>query len=73
LTSAKRAWRRERPASCVYDLIELAPGEAKNDAARGSYAVIRQLPERDGPLEYQIKILSEPHERVVKESDLSSK
>ena len=43
------------------------------DAASGAYAVTRQLPERDGEFEYQIKRPGEPHERVVKERDLSSK
>ena len=41
------------------------------DAARGAYEVMAQLPERDGQFEYRIKSRGEPHERVVKESDLS--
>jgi hypothetical protein len=42
------------------------------NAARGAYAIVAQLPERDGQFEYRIKSPGEPHERVVKESDLSS-
>jgi hypothetical protein len=42
------------------------------DAARGAYEVVAQLPERDGQFEYRIKSRGEPHERVVKEGDLSS-
>jgi hypothetical protein len=42
------------------------------DAARGTYEVIAQLPERDGQFEYRIKSRGEPHERVVRESDLSA-
>jgi hypothetical protein len=42
------------------------------DAARGAYKVTKQLPERDGELEYQIKRPGEPHEHVVKERDLSA-
>jgi hypothetical protein len=42
------------------------------DAARGAYEVIAQLPEKDGQFEYRIKSRGEPHERVVKESDLRS-
>ncbi len=42
------------------------------DAASGAYKVTRQLPERDGEIEYQIKRPGEPHERVVKERDLSA-
>jgi hypothetical protein len=41
------------------------------DAARGAYEVIALLPEREGQFEYRIKSRGEPHERVVKESDLS--
>jgi hypothetical protein len=41
------------------------------DAARGAYEVTAQLPERDGQFEYRIKSRGEPHERVVKEGDLS--
>jgi hypothetical protein len=39
------------------------------DAAPGAYKVTKQLPERDGDFEYQIKRPGEPHERVVKERD----
>jgi hypothetical protein len=42
------------------------------DAARGAYKVTKQLPERNGEFEYQIKRPGEPHERVVKESVLSA-
>jgi hypothetical protein len=45
---------------------------SNRDAARGAYKVTRQLPEREGQLGYQIKSFSEPHERVVKESDLGA-
>ena len=41
------------------------------DAAAGVYEVTRQLPERNGEFEYQIKSLGEPHARVVRESELS--
>jgi hypothetical protein len=40
-------------------------------AALGVFEVIRQLPERDGELEYRIKNSTEPHERVARESELS--
>jgi hypothetical protein len=36
------------------------------DAALGPYEVIRQLPERNGEFEYQIKSTGEPHARVVR-------
>ena len=42
------------------------------DAASGAYKVTKQLPEKDGEFEYQVKRPGEPHERVVKERDLSA-
>ncbi len=36
----------------------------------GAYAVTGKLPERDGEFEYRIKSIDEPHERVVRESQL---
>jgi hypothetical protein len=42
------------------------------DAARGAYKVTKQLPERDGDFEYQIKRPGDAHERIVKERDLSA-
>ena len=53
--------------------VYLQPTIFNRDASSGVYAVTRQLPEKDGQFEYQIKGLSEPHERLVKESDLSSR
>jgi hypothetical protein len=40
-------------------------------AALGMFEVIKQLPERDGEFEYRIKNVTEPHERVARESELS--
>jgi hypothetical protein len=37
----------------------------------GAYVVTRQLPERDGEFLYRVKSAREPHERVVRESQLS--
>ncbi len=39
-------------------------------AAQGTYEIIRQLPDSAGEFHYRIKSSREPHERVVKESDL---
>jgi hypothetical protein len=39
-------------------------------AAEGDYEIVRQLPDEDGEFQYRIKSMREPHERVVKESDL---
>ena len=51
--------------------VTLAPSLANRSAAGGGYVVTRQLPERGGEFEYRIKSLSEPHERVARESDLA--
>jgi hypothetical protein len=37
----------------------------------GAYVVTRRLPERDGEFEYRVKSVHEPHERVVREGELS--
>ena len=37
----------------------------------GAYVITKQLPERDGEFEYRIKSVTEPHERAVRESQLS--
>ena len=37
----------------------------------GAYVVTRKLPERHGEFEYRVKSAHEPHERVVRESELS--
>ncbi len=39
-------------------------------AAAGEYKIVRALPDSGGEREYRIKSLSEPHERVVRESEL---
>jgi hypothetical protein len=41
-------------------------------AALGMFEVIRLLPEKDGEFEYRIKNAAEPHERVARESELST-
>ncbi len=37
----------------------------------GACIVKRKLPVREGELEYRVKSANEPHERVVRESELS--
>ena len=43
---------------------------ARLDVQAGAYVVIKRLPMREGEFEYQIKSLTEPDERVVRESEL---
>ena len=38
--------------------------------ATGEYKIVRRLPGDGGEVEYRVKSLNEPYERVVKESDL---
>jgi hypothetical protein len=50
--------------------VRLTRGFPYRSAAQGLYEVVRQLPDNGGDLQYRIKSVSEPHERVVKECDL---
>jgi hypothetical protein len=50
--------------------VRLRRSFLNNSAADGEYKVTRQLPDNGGELQYRIKSVREPHERVVKESDL---
>jgi hypothetical protein len=50
--------------------VFLSPSLGLN-VAGGAYIVTRQLPERDGEFLYRVKSAREPHERVVRESQLS--
>jgi len=44
--------------------------ERSLSVAGGVYVVNKRLPESDGEFEYRIKSVNEPHERVVRESQL---
>jgi hypothetical protein len=52
--------------------VHLRRSLSNRSAADGEYRVVQQLPQSDtsGELQYRIKSTREPHERVVKESDL---
>jgi hypothetical protein len=39
-------------------------------APGGTYIVVKRLPEHEGEFEYQVRNSTEPHERVVRESQL---
>ncbi len=49
--------------------VELKPALSRN-VPGGIYVVTKQLPEGTGELEYRVKSVKEPHERVVRESEL---
>jgi hypothetical protein len=46
--------------------------ERSLSVAGGACVVTKRLPERDGEFEYRIKSVNEPHERVVRESQLTT-
>jgi hypothetical protein len=51
--------------------VTLAANFANRNVGGAGYVVTRQLPERGGEFEYRVKSVSEPHERVVRESELA--
>ena len=53
----------------VGQLVQLAPAISRN-VPGDSYEVTKKLPENRGEFEYRIKSMTEPHERVARESEL---
>lgn len=51
--------------------VTLAAAFVNRRAASAGYVVTKQLPDRGGEFEYRIKNVSEPHERVARESELA--
>jgi hypothetical protein len=47
-------------------------GRATPFAATGNYAVVAQLPERDGEFQYRIKSDREPYARIVREGEIEA-
>jgi hypothetical protein len=55
----------------VGQLVEFRPKKGSPiSAARGAYEILKQLPVRDGELQYRIKSAAEQHDRVAGESEL---
>jgi hypothetical protein len=52
--------------------VHLKRSLSNRSAALGAYKIVRLLPDTGGELQYRIKSLREPHERVVNESELES-
>lgn len=52
-------------------IVRLVAGPFDRSAAPGSYKIVAQLPGVDTEVSYRIKSTSEPHERVVRESQLT--
>ena len=62
-------------ATYRYDIgqtVSFSRGFPYREAATGDYQVLCRLPRRDGEYQYRIKSAHEPHERVVKESELEA-
>jgi hypothetical protein len=51
--------------------VRLSRGYPVRAAAGGDYKIVSQLPDDGGELQYRVKSVREPHERVVKESELT--
>ena len=57
----------------VGQLVEFRPNKRSAiSSARGAYEILKQLPERDGELQYRIKSAAEEHERIALESELGT-
>ena len=55
----------------IGEIVELLPSMLRH-APGGVYEVTKRLPESDaGEYQYRVKSISEPHERVARESELS--
>lgn len=54
----------------IGEIVELSPSILRR-AAGGVYEVTKLQPDGDSEYEYRIKSVNEPHERVVRESELS--
>jgi hypothetical protein len=54
----------------IGEIVQLLPPISRH-ASGGVYVVTKQLPESAGEYEYRIKSINEPHERVVRQSELS--
>jgi hypothetical protein len=54
----------------VGETVTMNPATSRN-VPGGVYEVIKRLPDNGGECQYRIKSASEPHERVVRESELT--
>jgi hypothetical protein len=52
-------------------MVQLVAGPMERSAAKGTYKVTALLPSDGAEFSYRIKSVSEPHERVARESQLS--
>ena len=50
--------------------VRFTSGFASREAASGDYEVLGRLPSQDGELQYRVRNVREPYERVVKEGQI---
>jgi hypothetical protein len=55
----------------VGQAVRFSPDRNQEVAARGSFTVVRQLPEEASVLQYRVKSKMDGHERVVREDQLT--
>ena len=55
----------------VGETVTMSPATSRN-VPGGVYEVIKRLPDNRGEPEYRIRSANEPHERVARESELTS-
>ena len=53
----------------VGQIVQLLRSSSRN-LPGGVFKITKQLPESAGEYEYRVKSINEPHERVVRESEL---
>ena len=57
----------------IAQIVNYRPAGRGQDAPHGAYQIIGRLPQNDaGEFEYRIRHSNEPHQRIAKESELSS-
>ena len=52
--------------------VRLVRTLSRRAAAEGEFKIVRALPNEGGETQYRVKSAQEPHDRVVKESDLQT-
>ena len=55
----------------VGQTVRFLPGRTQEGTARGSFKVVRLLPEAASVLQYRVKSQLDGHERVVREDQLA--
>jgi len=57
----------------VGQLVDFSPGRLSALASSREYKIIRLLPVEGGVRQYRIKGVTEPYERIAKESELTGR